>query len=53
MSEAMNYFTECENCGKEIEGVGEFDKEHNVLDIKCPNCGDEVSILDWEDEEEE
>lgn len=58
--EEMSYYTTCENCEVEsnvvtvLEGVGEYDREGNILyGQDCPNCGQEVEISGWLDEEEE
>lgn len=51
--EAMTYFSRCE-CGQELEGVGEFDRNANTLyGGNCPACGEEFTVLDWLDEEDE
>ena len=45
-------YTSCFECEVEFETTGEFDPVTNTMEYSCPECGHEMSALDWEDESE-
>lgn len=51
-SELRSIYTSCFECETEFETLGDFLPGWNVMEYSCPECGYEMTALDWYDEDE-